>query len=435
MRLYLGSIFIVAIEISCCKIFFEIFMQKKNVITKSLRPLWMISFILIDFSFIVIFSKNFFVKQVAAILIYSFFIGIYFKIRNTNVVVYSVLFQALLLTIDYVILTFMRMIDQKNIIFSISVSNNELIVILSKAVLFICVLMIKRCWSIKHKNFEIMSNREWMKLLSFSLMTICTIVAMLFNFDIVNNDRQIHTVFIIACALIVMNIVQFSLINDIMNKEEQLRENELYKMKIHNQMMLYYSMSENLEKQRKAAHEYKNKIMCIGALLDRKKYDDLERYVTELNENIIDELNVIDTNNVIVNAVLNTKFTEAKKKDILLIFRVNDLSNINMDDTDIVILLSNLLNNAIEATEKCKEKRIVKVKMVYEEQTLILSVKNTFEHTLNVDNGILNTTKKNNVEKHGIGLKNAIEVIEKYKGSYAVNYDNNEFEFSILLIR
>ena len=51
------------------------------------------------------------------------------------------------------------------------------------------------------------------------------------NFDIVHNIKQIETIFIIACGLDFMNIVQFYLIDDIMRKEEKIRENKLYTAK------------------------------------------------------------------------------------------------------------------------------------------------------------------------------------------------------------
>lgn len=434
MYLYLKSLIIICLEISCCKIFFEIFVNKKRYIKTWMVPIWGVLFIGIDFGAVILFSKNIFLKQILVILIYSVFMGIYFGIINLRVLIYSILFQTLLLTIDYTILIFIQLILKGEVLSLLIAVHTELLVILSKSVLFVLVLIIKKLWK-SHQSFEIMSNREWIKLLSFSFMTIFTIISLLINFDIVNNSRQIETIFVIACALVSMDIIQFYLIDDIMKKEEKIRENELYKVKIDNQMALYFSMSENLEKQRQAAHEYKNKIICIESLLLNKKYYELEKYVCELNENIMNQLNVIDTNNIIVNAILNTKYQEAKKKDILLVFRVNDLSEINISDSDMVILLSNLLNNAIEASQYCTEKRIIKVKMVYEDRTLILSVKNNYSHLLNMSNDMFNTTKISNSDEHGIGLKNVIQIIEKYGGSYAINTENNEFKFTTLIER
>ena len=91
--------------------------------------------------------------------------------------------------------------------------------------------------------------------------------------------------------------------------------------------------------------------------------------------------------------------------------KVNDLSSITISDEDIVVLLSNLLNNAIEACEKSKEK-MLKMKFVIEDNQIILSVKNSIaDMPVRID-GELVSTKKDQEESHGIGLKNITEVIE-----------------------
>lgn len=71
--------------------------------------------------------------------------------------------------------------------------------------------------------------------------------------------------------------------------------------------------------------------------------------------------------------------------------------------------------------------------MVYEDGTFILSVKNFYSHSLNINNDMFNTTKISNSDEHGIGLKNVIQIIEKYEGSYAISTENNEFEFTALI--
>lgn len=46
------------------------------------------------------------------------------------------------------------------------------------------------------------------------------------------------------------------------------------------------------------------------------------------------------------------------------------------------VLLSNLLNNAIEACEKCEADRIIKIKCIYEENEFVLSIKNTYDESV-----------------------------------------------------
>lgn len=116
-----------------------------------------------------------------------------------------------------------------------------------------------------------------------------------------------------------------------------------------------------------------------------------------------------------------------------LIFQINDLSGIKMCDEDIVVILSNLLNNAIEACEKCSGKKFMKMKLVKEKDNIIISVKNTYDGKLNIKDGEIQTSKKYEMDEHGVGIKNIIEVITKYQGSYAIRNDNNEFYFSVIL--
>lgn len=38
------------------------------------------------------------------------------------------------------------------------------------------------------------------------------------------------------------------------------------------------------------------------------------------------------------------------------------------------------------------------------------------------------------MDEHGIGIKNIIDVVTKYRGSYVIQNDKNEFYFSIVLL-
>jgi sensor histidine kinase regulating citrate/malate metabolism len=223
------------------------------------------------------------------------------------------------------------------------------------------------------------------------------------------------------------------LIDDIVERETKLHENKLFQMQVKNQSEMYRAISENFDNQKKKTHEFKNQIICIESLLGKKQYSELEKYVKGIYGELNKELDAINTNNVIVNAILNTKYQEASSKGIVFVFRVNDLSDIKIEDEDVVIILSNLLNNAIEACEKCADNKVIKLKFVKEDDMVIIAVKNTFNHQLNYENGEIKSTKLENPFEHGIGIKNIIKVIEKYSGSYVIDNNNQEFYFSIII--
>ena len=64
------------------------------------------------------------------------------------------------------------------------------------------------------------------------------------------------------------------------------------------------------------------------------------------------EMSAVNTNHPVVNAVLNQKFHAAREQGISMIFRVGDMSGMRLDGEEIVILLSNLLDNAIHECVK-----------------------------------------------------------------------------------
>ncbi len=143
---------------------------------------------------------------------------------------------------------------------------------------------------------------------------------------------------VIALCLAGMNIVVFYMINDILKREIKIRENEVFQLKARNQTDMYRSISENFVKQRKKTHEYKNQIMCIEPLIEMENYDELKDYVKSISGNLSTELDYIKTNNVIIDAILNSKYKETLDKGIVFIFQINDLSGIKMCDEDIVVI-------------------------------------------------------------------------------------------------
>lgn len=98
-----------------------------------------------------------------------------------------------------------------------------------------------------------------------------------------------------------------------------------------------------------------------------------------------------------------------------------------------VVILANLLNNAIEACEKCSDQKVIKLKFLKEEEGIILSVKNTCSQPAVFENGRIRTSKLLEPQEHGIGVKNIISMIEKYNGSYVIKNSDLEFYFSIII--
>lgn len=420
----------IILEILCCKFFYETFGDKRfktwiNVLLISL-------FAVVLFLTAYIFSNNFIIKQVVMIIILAIFMSLYIRIKFIKSLVLAILYQSLLLAIDY----FAFSINSKLFKNSYMIEDHYylegvLVVLLGKTILFLCVLFIRKKFG--KKSTEMLTDTEWIRLLFFPTFTIMVIASMLSVFASIEESAQTRILFIIAFGIVGMNILVFYLIDNIIERETKLYESKLLQLQVKNQINMYQSISDNFNKQKQKTHEYKNQIICIESLLAHKNYTKLESYVQSIYGNLNKELDAINTNNSIVNAILNTKYQEAIKKDIVFVFKFNDLTDIGISDGDIITILSNLLDNAIEACENCPDDKIIKFKLVKEDGELIISVKNTFNHELNYENGEIKTTKTYNPEEHGVGIKNVIQVVKKHHGVYAIKDYGKEFLFSIII--
>lgn len=427
----LPNVLMILFEVFCCKIFYEIFGKVRY--KGWINAVQLILLIGSVYGVARGLENIFVLKQIVIILLFAAFMFWHMKISIKKSLILAVLYQGLLLIVDYI-----AFLIYSSGLFSNGESTglqymleNVLVVLLGKVLLYFSVLIIKKKFG--EKSTEMLTDSEWLKFLFFPIFTIAIIVAMFSGFGYTETTEQIYFLFIIAFGMAGMNILEFYLINDIIEREIKLHENEIFQIQVKNQTEMYRSISENFDGQKRKTHEYKNQIVCIESLLGNRKYQELEKYVKEIYGHLDKELDAINTNNVIVNAILNTKYQEADAKGIVFVFRVNDLSQIRIKDEDVVTILSNLLNNAIEACEKCDDKKVIKLKFVNEDEMIIIAVKNTFSHPICYENGEIKSSKISRAEEHGIGIKNIIKTIEKYNGSYIIEDDRNEFYFSIII--
>ena len=424
------SILLMFIELMCCKIFFETFgkIRYKGWINILQFVLLLGSICFLSYSF----SGYFVIRQIAIILTVSIFMLWHVEISLRKSFVLAIMFDALLLALDYLIYMISRWIPlDSELLGQQYVIGRNLVYLLGKATLFFIILVIRKKFG--KKSMEMMLDTEWLRFLFFPVFTIVSISAMLSVFEYIQTVEQANLLAIIAFGMVGMNIVVFYLINDIVEREMKIHENKVFQIQARDQLEMYKSISENFDNQKRKTHEYKNQISCIESLLDKKQYSKLEEYVKKINGSLNNEPDAINTNNVIVNAILNTKYHEADAKGIVFVFRVNDLSGLKIKDEDVVTILANLLNNAIEACVTCAEKKVIKLKFVKEDNRVIIAVKNTFNYDIVYENGEIQSTKMSNVEEHGVGIKNVLKIIEKYDGSYVIEDKNREFFFSIII--
>lgn len=434
MLKYIADITILAVEIICYLIFFGIFARGKKIKVKQ-----KISAICLLISIVYVcvhFLKNYtIVKLLMIMLTMLIVIRFLYEISAIKTIILTLLIQGIIGVIDYIVI--MIVTARYNNIDILEDSTDligVLVIIASRIILFLLLITVKRISVIKKKNVIDMSNKEWLQFLIFPIFTLITVIVMTNSMITSYHEDIVNVYYVIAIVLIVLNMVVFHLINEILENSQRIREADVLKQQSIGQLELYNSLRKNYDIQRKRTHEYKNQIMCIDSLLKKKNYNKLEEYINSIFDKLDSQLDMVDTNNEVVNAVINAKYYEALQNDVLFILKINDLSHIKVSDEDIVTILSNLLDNAIEAAGQCDiDKRTVGIKLLYEDDVLSIAVSNSYKTEPEImEDGYMRTIKDDK-EQHGLGIRNVVATLEKYNAEYIIDYKNGEFVFSIIM--
>jgi len=429
MLLHVYGIIYTILYMVFCKIFIESF-TKKRVMDKIYRLLILNGFVIIEYLQSILFANFMLVKVSGIILFGTLFMWFYFEQKIIKIFILVLLYEGLSITTDYISLS---MVEH----FFIHIQREQLLSpvmslfmgCLSQILLFCIILGIGRYFA--NSSAGMLTELEWIRFTICPVFTMGYIMAMLANFDTTINTKQKDVLLYMAFGMLIINVLVFYLIHDILEREKQIREDKIFRERVKNETRMYHQISGNYDIQCKREHEYKNQIMVISALVKKRKLDELDRYLNKICSNISYKTDCIDTNNVVVNAILNTKYQEAKQKDVVFVLKVNDLSDLPIADEDIVVILSNLLNNALEACEKCNDK-VLKIKFTKENEQIVISVVNSFDGNILVINGDYHTSKED-LSTHGMGIKNVKEVVDKYGGTCVIRHDNYMFNFIILI--
>lgn len=151
-----------------------------------------------------------------------------------------------------------------------------------------------------------------------------------------------------------------------------------------------------------------------------------QEYVRQLRANRALKVFSIASNNPVIDVVLNQKYQVAQEHDIKMHVKVNDLSSVAIKTNELVVLLSNLLDNAIEACLKLEQNREI-VCSILKEECIYISVRNT-SAPVEILHGEIPTTKQETTE-HGYGLQAVKYILNRLKAEYTFAYRDGWFQF------
>lgn len=209
------------------------------------------------------------------------------------------------------------------------------------------------------------------------------------------------------------------------------RLSEDYKKEFEAEYSFFKDYKEQQQDIIKFRHDWKNHMLLLQEMLENEEYEKAESYFRDLTAATSKPIYKIATGNELVDMILSTKMNGLEENEITLQCK-GALSEFNfMKQVDCCILLSNLIDNAIEANEKVEGTRYILLAAKKTEQLFYLEIKNPMEGTLQQEDYRIVTTKEEK-DVHGIGLQNVYDIIKKYNGEYHITAENQEYAIQMI---
>ena len=218
---------------------------------------------------------------------------------------------------------------------------------------------------------------------------------------------------------------------------EQLRLKEELREEQNKQQAHYYEQVTAKNNELRAyRHDMKNHALIILSLLSYKKYDEAQAYIEKLSSATNKKDAFISTDNHIFDALVSDKIQLAQKEGIKINTKIGLKPNMKIDNIDWVALFGNALDNAIEACRKLEHtEKVINLAAVTKGNMMQVLVENPIETELTPNkHGLFDTSKTENRENHGLGLKNMARIAAKYNGTFNVEAKDGKFTLSMLLL-
>ena len=311
--------------------------------------------------------------------------------------------------------------------------NIRLYGLIAKIIFWLCVRIL--CLMKKGRIEQVQRKRYvWLLAIAVGSNMLCMMV--IYNIALRSTDEVIRSSLLIFTFLIlVSDIVSFKLYAMYQEKKkiEVQRQEYAYQLEAYDRQA---DEKRGKEREfRKMKHDMKNNMIYLQELLNsdpEKAKEYLEEYIGEAFSG---KNEFAKSGNLAIDAILNYKYVNAAEKGIRMESEIKIPDALPYKSSDLCIVLGNLLDNAIEATEKLEdeEEKQIFIKLIYQKKRLLIEIRNPYRGSLKKGRSGDYLSGKKDQENHGIGLKSVRKVVEKYDGTLDIHTENQQFQITIIL--
>ena len=243
--------------------------------------------------------------------------------------------------------------------------------------------------------------------------------------------RVLQGYIVLSSALLVFmfcfNAV-FLLMATSLNRNAKLQqENQFLSM----QQQRYENLRTAIEEARQARHDMRHQLNQISALAEAGDLENLKSYLAKTVSRI-PNLDMCFCENRAADSVVGYYCAMAKRDEIPFRARLDLPETLPVNEIDMCLVLSNLLENALEASLRTApgRRQIELTACVHADRILLIEVENAFDGEVNEKNGVFRSSKR---RENGIGIQSVTHIAEKTGGTSTFTHQNGTFTAKVML--
>lgn len=263
-------------------------------------------------------------------------------------------------------------------------------------------------------------------IVAISIFTFIVMTIVIFYNDSERQHDLPHVAMILSMVSM-MVIIHLQLFRFIAQAEyvNQLKQMQLHEKYLREQINVYEQMEQNA---RQTRHDFRHHNMVVAEYAREQDYQGILSYLQEYETQEEETYGSAFCKNHVVNNVLRAYVARAKRKEIEVScdIRLGEIAEIS--DYDLVSILANVLENAVNACERETGKRSMEISLRQKGEKLVFICKNTCTAKVLFKDGI-----PCNLERNGVGINSILHSVDKYDGSVSFMVDQEMFICRIIL--
>lgn len=374
----------------------------------------------------IVFSNTIWINALMFIIINFFFAFFCFNIKTSKILFYSIILDIFSTALEFAAIFLISTLTNTQV--TEYVDNLTFFIIdvsISKILYFITCLILSALVKKENSNVKIPVALYFYPIVTtLALVVFWSICA---NYEL-NNTHQV-LLSVTSLLMFFSTVILFIVYLNNVAKENQylIIKQEMEKTNIDKK---FYDILEQQNNELMIyAHDTKNHLNAIKALNNNKQIDE---YLTKMTNELKVHSSTCHSGNHTLDVIINKYITECEIKNISFDFDFR-LSNLKfVDDYDLVTILGNVLDNAVESAYNSHNKNISFITNKVNTYDSII-ITNSCDSPPQSVNGELRTTKKDK-KTHGLGLTSVMKVLKKYKGDLEWEYNNEDKQFVTTII-